>query len=58
MGVTMKCADVVGECDFAAWAESEEELLELVAHHAKEAHGIEEITPEVLAQVKAAIHPA
>jgi predicted small metal-binding protein len=49
------CADVVPGCDYAAWAETEEELMELVVAHARTAHGIEEVTPEVAAKVQAAI---
>ncbi len=55
MAVTLKCEDVGMDCDFAAWAESEEELLELVEIHARDAHGFGEITPELLEQLKSAI---
>lgn len=51
----MSCADVVPGCDYTAWAETEEELMELVVEHAKVAHGIQEITPELQEQVQAAI---
>ena len=51
----MSCADVVPGCDYTAWAETEEELMELVVEHAKVAHGIQEITPELQQQVQAAI---
>jgi predicted small metal-binding protein len=55
MAKQMRCADVVPGCDYAAWAETEEELMELVVAHARTAHGIEEVTPEVAAKVQAAI---
>lgn len=55
MGMQLRCADVGMDCDYEAWAETEEELLELVGLHAKEAHGIDEVTPELLAKVRAAI---
>lgn len=58
MGKRIRCADVVPECDFEAWAETEEELLEMVALHAKSAHGIEEISPEVAEKVRDAIQEA
>jgi len=51
----MSCADVVPGCDYTAWAETEEELMELVVEHAKVAHGIQEITSELQEQVQAAI---
>jgi predicted small metal-binding protein len=39
-------------------AESEEELLQKVAAHAKEAHGLQEVTPAVVAKVKSVIREA
>lgn len=35
------------DCDLVAKAETQEELMNKVAKHAKEAHGISEITPEL-----------
>jgi len=58
MGVTMKCTDVIEGCDFAAWAENEEELLELVTIHVREAHGLADLSDEVLTKVKDAIAEA
>jgi len=55
MGKTLSCSDTGQDCDFAAWAETEEELLELVAVHAKQAHGIDEVTPELLDQIRGVI---
>jgi predicted small metal-binding protein len=49
------CADVVPDCSFTASAATEEELLKKVVAHAKHAHGVTEITPELATQVKAAI---
>ena len=49
------CADVVPDCSFTASAATEEELLKKVIAHAKHDHGVTEITPELAAQVKAAI---
>jgi len=49
------CGDVVPGCDWKASAPSEDELLKHVAAHAAEAHGVKEVTPELAAQVKAAI---
>ena len=49
------CASVVPDCPFEASATTEEELLKMVAAHAAHAHGITEVTPELAAQVKAAI---
>jgi predicted small metal-binding protein len=55
MGKTLSCGEVVPGCGFKASAETEEELLKRVAEHAKAAHGVEEITPELAAKVRAAI---
>jgi predicted small metal-binding protein len=49
------CGHVVPDCEFVASAPTEEELLKKVAGHAAQAHGITEITPELVAQVRAAI---
>ena len=49
------CGDVVPGCDFVARAETESELLRKVAAHAREAHGIRDVTPELIEQVKSKI---
>ena len=49
------CASVVPDCPFEATAATEEELIKMVAVHAAHAHGVTEVTPELAAQVKAAI---
>jgi predicted small metal-binding protein len=49
------CGDVVPGCAFTATAATEEELIAQVAAHAAHDHGVTEITPELAAQVKAAI---
>jgi len=46
---------VVPDCEFTVSAPTEEELLKKVAGHAAQAHGITEITPELVSQVRAAI---
>ena len=49
------CADVVPGCTFKASAATEQELLQKVGQHAKASHGVNEVTPELAAKVKAAI---
>jgi predicted small metal-binding protein len=49
------CGDVVQGCRFVVTAENEQELMRQVAQHAATAHGIDEVTPELAAKVKAAI---
>ena len=49
------CGDVVRGCQFTAEAATEEELLAAVKAHAAVDHSVTEITPELAAEVKAAI---
>jgi predicted small metal-binding protein len=55
MAKHISCNDVVQGCKFTATAPTEEELAEKVAAHACESHGVEKITPELAAKVRAAI---
>ena len=55
MAKTMCCRDVGVDCDFKAKGESTEEILQKAAQHAKEAHGMDTIPPELAARVQAAI---
>jgi len=55
MAKMLRCRDVGLDCDGVIRAETEEELMGKVAEHAKTAHGITEISPELAAKVKAAI---
>jgi predicted small metal-binding protein len=55
MGKHIACGEVVSGCSFTAEAATESELVEQVKAHAAKAHGLEEITPELAAKVKAAI---
>jgi len=50
------CNDVVPGCTFTATAANEEELVKKVTAHAAQEHGVTEVTPELAAKVKAAIH--
>jgi predicted small metal-binding protein len=52
---TIACANIVPGCSFQAEADSENELLQKVASHAAESHGVKEITPDLLVKVKSAI---
>lgn len=55
MPYSLACGDVMPGCGATFEAESEAQLLEQVGPHAAEAHGIAEVTPDVLAAVKGAI---
>ena len=56
MAKSLSCKDVgmVG-CEFTAKAETMEELLQAAASHAKEAHGLDSIPPDLLPMVHAAV---
>ena len=55
MAREIACGDVVEGCAFTAAAENDEDLLKQVVEHASSAHGVEEVTPQLAARVKAAI---
>jgi predicted small metal-binding protein len=55
MAKQITCGEVVPGCAWKGSAQTEDELLKQVAAHAAEAHGVEEVTPELASQVKAAI---
>ena len=56
MSKAIECTNVVPGCKFTAHAHTEEELLQKVAEHARAAHGVTDVSPELVAKVKAAIH--
>ena len=51
----MGCRDAGYECDFQVRAETEDEVMEVVGGHAKRVHGMADIPPEAVAQIKALI---
>jgi predicted small metal-binding protein len=51
----LACGSVVQDCTAVLEAETEDELLRAVARHAQEAHGMGEIPPSVVDQVRANI---
>lgn len=55
MAKVIKCKDVGFDCEGVIRAETEEEALRMAAEHAKSAHGVQEISPEILAKVKSVI---
>jgi predicted small metal-binding protein len=55
MAKSIACDRVVPGCAFTTTAATEQELLDQVAEHARTAHGVSEVTPELLGKVKAAI---
>lgn len=55
MTKSISCADVGSECSWSTTAETEEDLMNQVAKHAKEAHKDLEITPELVSKIKSHI---
>lgn len=55
MGKTLACKDVGVDCDTVLTGHDEAEILSKAAEHAKSCHTGLQLTPEVLAKVKAAI---
>ena len=59
MAKTISCKDVgMAGCEFTARGETMEELLQVAAAHAKEAHGLDSIPPELMPLVQAAVKDA
>ncbi len=52
---SLACGDIVAGCTAKLEAGSEDELMAKVADHARDEHGVTEITPELAAQVKGAV---
>jgi predicted small metal-binding protein len=55
MSKTMSCRDVGPDCDFVARGETDDEIMGQVAEHARSAHGIDEVPPELAEKARAAI---
>ena len=55
MSKELRCGDVVPGCEFVARGESEHEILQQAAEHARTEHGVNEITPELAEKVRGAI---
>ena len=54
----LECGDLMPGCDFKAEADNMADLMEQVVDHAKEVHGITEITPDLAQKVQSAIRDA
>ena len=55
MAKTLHCADVMPGCDYVAKGDSDQDVLQQAAEHARTVHNIAEITPELAAQVQSRI---
>ena len=52
----MKCRSVGLDCDFVARGETDDQVMQEVAEHARKDHGMSNIPADVATKVKAAIH--
>ena len=55
MAKIIRCREVGVDCDFEARGATEQEVLKKCAEHGRTAHGIQELTPELITKVRAAI---
>jgi len=55
MAKSISCRDVGVDCDFQATGETVEDVMQQCADHAKSAHGVVEIPPELAEKVQSAI---
>jgi AhpD family alkylhydroperoxidase len=51
----LRCRDVGADCDYVVRGKTEEEIFRKAAEHATIAHGMNEITPELMEKARAAI---
>ena len=58
MAKSISCRDVGVDCDFKATGETVDDIMRQAAAHAKSAHGIDEIPPELAVKVQSAIRDA
>jgi len=55
MGKTLSCRDAGVDCDFVARGETEEQIFAQCAKHGKEAHGMNEIPPDLVQKMRGLI---
>jgi predicted small metal-binding protein len=56
MTKVISCRDVGMDCDFEARGETEQEIMQQCAEHARTEHGMTEIPADLAVKVRAAIH--
>ena len=47
-----RCDDVVPGCPYVTRSEREEELFEQISSHARDTHGMDEVPPEVVDEIR------
>jgi predicted small metal-binding protein len=56
MAKRLSCRDMGSDCDFTVCAETEREIFEKTAEHARTAHGMNEIPKEVQDKARSVMH--
>lgn len=55
-GLSFRCRDLDFECDFEVrGVTTENEMMGIIAKHAKRCHGFQEITPEIVISASASV---
>jgi len=52
----LECGAIIPGCNFIARAATDEELLRKAADHARSVHGVDHMSEQLKAKIKAAIH--
>ncbi|MDP2480213.1 MAG: DUF1059 domain-containing protein [Candidatus Palauibacterales bacterium] len=55
MAKMIRCRDLGLDCDYEARADDPEALLELVRHHARRVHSLEEMSEAMVEKIRAAM---
>ena len=50
-----RCGELIPGCEAAFHGDTDDEVLEQIATHAREDHGMDEVPPEVVDQIRASI---
>lgn len=56
MAKRLSCRDMGADCDFTVCAETEQEIFEKTAEHARTEHGMNEIPKEVQDKARSVMH--
>ena len=52
---SFRCRDIGVSCEFEATAKTEDELMKKIAEHARKAHNMKTIPPDMMENVKKAV---
>ena len=55
MAKIVRCRQLGVDCDFEAWGETDQEVVDKTAEHGRTVHGIQELTAELLMLVLGSI---